>query len=159
DRPTELDPATSASPLLSRSPQEQLPSPVTAQRTRSRIDAGDASATRAAKEAPDAASAPAENLRDYWIRFVDESNGSPVADARCDVGPYDFDLFQTAFLEWKGGPLVRTHYGSQSFADMARTTARSGGDGLASIQVPRERTLVALVTAEGFLPAWFVAST
>jgi hypothetical protein len=160
ERPTDLDAVTSGFPPSSQTPPAPLAPPVLAERMKSRPETKDeGKEDDAGDDSGEAASAPAENLRDYWIRLSDENDGSPIADARVDVGPYDFELFQTVFLEWKGGPLVRTHSGSQSLAKMARATGRSGGDGCASFQVPRGRTPVAVVTAEGFLPVWFVAST
>lgn len=161
DRSADLDGAMSCGPPSSQAAPAPLLPPVLPERvmksppeSAGESTKGDASDTGGAP-----AGAPAENLREYWIHLADEGDGSPIAGARIDVGPYDVDLFQTASLEWKGGPLVRTHTGSQSFAKMARTTGSSGDTGFASFEVPREPTLVAVVTAEGYLPVWFVAST
>lgn len=151
--------SSSATPSNPAAPP--LPDPVSAERSKLSLEPRDDAAKGDSKESADAAPAkdPNEKLRTYFVRLTDESDGSPIADARCIVGPYDFGLFQTTSLEWKGGPRVRTHSGSLSFEEVARTTAVSEADGVASFEVPRERTLVVAATADGFLPAWFVANT
>jgi hypothetical protein len=158
ERHADLDPTAIEALHSTERPAPRLPPAVSAERTRSPLEPGDAATKSAASGPPDEA-APAEKLRDFCVRIFDETDGTPIAGACCYVSPCDFNLFISARFEWNGGPRIKLHDGTPSFEEMARSTARSGEEGFASFEVPRERALVVGVTAKGFLPAWFVAST
>ena len=141
-------------------PAPPLADTVNAERTKEPPAAKDDAAQGESKGGAEDATVPSRpKPRGFWIRLLSETDGSPVADAQCCVGPYDVELFRTAMLEWGTAMAVRTHEGSKTFAEVAQATARSAGDGCASVPVAEGRAVVVSVGADGFVPVYFVANT